>query len=677
MSALAGLLRNRWLLGGLALAAFATVAWLVGDLVSLGGWRPFETVSGRIALIAAAAAAWIGWELWRAGRARRENARLLEVLAGGGGEPESADSAARAAREIAVLRQRFEEAAAVLKKARFKGPDGESRYVHELPWYVFIGAPGSGKTTALVNSGLQFPLKGKAGGDPSLAGVGGTRNCDWWFTEEAVLLDTAGRYTTQESDLEADSAAWFGFLDLVKRFRPRRPLNGALVTLSVSDLMLWNEEERKRYAWHVRARIAELYERLGVRFPVYLLVTKTDLLAGFMEFFGELGPEARARVWGETFRYANDGFVLGTPGQRFGDDFRELEERLYGELLERLQEEGDLQRRAAAYRFPQQFRGLGPLIEEFLDTAFVGVPGSPEPLLRGVYFTSGTQEGNPIDRVLGALTRSFKLERAATAALAGGPAVAGASGKSFFLMRLLREVIFPESGLAGSDEALEKRLRRRRWIAYGAIGALAAALVVLWTTSYLGNREFVAAAQARSVAAKEELAKLGPPGMGDETQLIRVLNALRVLPGGYRDQQRGSASSFGGTAAAPGFGLSQSGKLGAQALRAYRNALRDALFPRIAIALENQIRDALRSPGREGLAEALEAYLNLYDTGKIDPRTVGAAALRAWRLPDADSAAFLAHLRTGLEEGTPEMRHPRDEAIIKDARQKMAPSKAS
>src|SRR6185369_8697186 len=114
-------LRNRWLLGGLGLAAFALVAWFTGDLVALGGWRPFETETGRAALIAAAAAAWLGWEWWRARCARQENERLLEVLASGG----ETDSGARAAREIAVLRQRFEEAAAVLKKARFKGPDGE------------------------------------------------------------------------------------------------------------------------------------------------------------------------------------------------------------------------------------------------------------------------------------------------------------------------------------------------------------------------------------------------------------------------------------------------------------------------------------------------------------------------------------------------------------------------
>ena len=661
---MSGMLRSRWLLGGLGLAAFALVAWLTGELVALGGWRPFETEAGRVALIAAAAAAWLGSEWWRARRARQENARLLEVLAGGG----ETDSGARAAREIAVLRQRFEEAAAVLKQARFKGPDGESRYVHELPWYVFIGAPGSGKTTALVNSGLKFPLQEKgAGGDPALAGVGGTRNCDWWFTEDAVLLDTAGRYTTQESDVEADAAAWLGFLDLIKRFRPRRPLNGALVTLSVSDLMLWSEDERKRYAWHVRSRVAELYERLGVRFPVYLLVTKSDLLAGFAETFGELDAGARARVWGATFGYSANGFVLGSPGQRFAEDFRELEGRLYGEMLERLNEERDLQRRAAVYRFPQEFRGLGPLIEQFLDTAFMGVAGSPEPMLRGVYFTSGTQEGSPIDRVLGTLARSFKLERAAGPAIAGAAAAAG-SGKSFFLMRLLRELIFPESGLAGSDHGLERQERRLRFIAYGSIAALGTLLAALWTSSYFGNREFISTAQARTAAAKEELGKLGPPLPGDELQLVHVLNALRVLPGGYRDQKAGAGT-------APGFGLSQAGKIGAQAARAYQNVLRDALFPRLARTLEGEIRECLRAPKREGLGETLDAYLNLYAGRKANAALIEAAARRIWELPDADEATLLAHLRAGLEDGAPEMRHPRDEAIIREARQKLGPQK--
>ena len=101
--------------------------------------------------------------------------------------------------EALKLRERFEEAVATLKQQRRSGHS-----LYELPWYVIIGAPGSGKTTALVNSGLNFPLEQRVG-KGALRGVGGTRNCDWWFTDEAVFLDTAGRYTTQDSDAASDS----------------------------------------------------------------------------------------------------------------------------------------------------------------------------------------------------------------------------------------------------------------------------------------------------------------------------------------------------------------------------------------------------------------------------------------------------------------------------------------
>jgi len=254
-------LANRWTLGAAAWPGFSFVVWYAGDAITLGELRPLDLPWQRAALIVAAAAAWLGWEAWRARQAQLETARMLEAIAVAGAE---GDSAARASAELETLRSRFVAASATLKQARFTGQDGETRRLHELPWYMFIGAPGSGKTTALVNSGLRFPLDGNQGA-PSVQGVGGTRNCDWWFTEDAVLLDTAGRYTTQESDRKADAAAWYGFLGLLKRYRPHRPLNGALVTVSVSDLMLWSKEERMRYAGHVRMRLAELYARLGSR----------------------------------------------------------------------------------------------------------------------------------------------------------------------------------------------------------------------------------------------------------------------------------------------------------------------------------------------------------------------------------------------------------------------------
>jgi len=364
---------------------------------------------------------------------------LLDQLAASGADADKSTEL-RVAQELESIQARFRKAAEELKSARFPNPDGRPRAVEEMPWYVMIGAPGSGKTTALLNSGLRFPLY-TADSSASIPGVGGTRNCDWWFADEAVLLDTAGRYTMQESDRKADSAAWHGFLALLRQFRPERPLNGALVTVSVLDLMLWTKNERAKFAAHVRMRLSEMYAALNQRFPVYVLVTKMDLLAGFTEFFGDYDPTTRMQVWGTTFAHDIDPALMAPS---YAGDFAALEVRLGAEMLARLHEEPDLQRRAAIYRFPQQFHSIGPLLGEFAALAF-GTQVNHRPLqLRGIYFTSGTQEGNPIDRVLATMARTFRLERDAAALMSG-------TGKSFFVTRLLREVVFPEQVLAAVE----------------------------------------------------------------------------------------------------------------------------------------------------------------------------------------------------------------------------------
>ncbi|MEA3191721.1 MAG: type secretion system protein ImpL [Betaproteobacteria bacterium] len=343
--------------------------------------------------------------------------------------------------EVALLQQRFAETAGVVRRARFVGADGRRRALSQLPWYLVIGAPGSGKTTALLHAGLRFPL-GDEPGEATLHRSGGTRNCDWWLTDDAVLLDTAGRYTTD--DVDADRAAWLGVLDLLKLHRPKQPLNGVIAALSVYDLLHWTDEEIVRYAGQMRERVAELQARLGMRVPIYLVVTKADLLAGFGEFFSAFDPEQRAQVWGVTFDRSE---VHAEPGQlvrRFDEEFDHLERRLYAALPARLQEERDLQRRGAIYRFPQQLRGARPLIATFIDAAFGSGWSGERPLLRGIYLASATQEGSPIDRVLATLSRSYNLERKVQPPNVG-------TGKSFFLRRLLREVVFGEAGLAGGD----------------------------------------------------------------------------------------------------------------------------------------------------------------------------------------------------------------------------------
>jgi type VI secretion system protein ImpL len=180
------------LIGFLLIALFV---WYVGPYFGFAGYQPLESATARLIVIAVIVGCWFLSRLWRKLRAFRMSDQLLAaVVARPKAEP------ARPSPEASKLRERFEEAVGALKQQRRSGHS-----LYDLPWYVFIGAPGSGKTTALLNSGLTFPLEQRVG-KGALRGVGGTRNCDWWFTDEAIFLDTAGRYTTQDSDASSDSA---------------------------------------------------------------------------------------------------------------------------------------------------------------------------------------------------------------------------------------------------------------------------------------------------------------------------------------------------------------------------------------------------------------------------------------------------------------------------------------
>ncbi len=363
MAKLKAFFSNIWVIQFLGLLALSALIWLAGPLIAIAGSVPLEAELTRIIVIVSL---WVGWLIFR----------LLMRIKAGNTEKQlvtqmvAADVdhlAMASADEVEMLRKGFEEALTLLKQSRKEAKLG-SEFIYQLPWYAIIGAPGSGKTTALINSGLHFPLADKLG-KPAVKGVSGTRNCDWWFADDAVFLDTAGRYTTQESHQAVDAAGWSGFLNLLKKHRPLRPLNGVIVAISVADLLQQSEQERALHTKALRTRINELYQHLGVRLPVYLLLTKADLLAGFSDFFVDLSAEQRGQVWGETFSASTlqgDHDVL----MQFSAAYAELLQRLQTRTLSRIQEERDVQRRAAILDFPQQLALLKPALLEFLQSTF-------------------------------------------------------------------------------------------------------------------------------------------------------------------------------------------------------------------------------------------------------------------------------------------------------------------
>ncbi|MGY4491412.1 type VI secretion system membrane subunit TssM [Pseudomonas sp. TE3610] len=629
----------RWVIPVLGLLALSLVIWFVGPLLD---WLVPE--GRRWALIALLFAAWLAYRVWRIVQAHRQAANVLASLAADT-PPDPASVAT--AEELATLKARMAEALALLKKVSLGGD--EKRSLYELPWYVIIGPPGSGKTTALLNSGLNFPLAAHMGAG-AVQGVGGTRNCDWWFTDQAVLLDTAGRYTTQDSHASVDKAAWLGFLDLLKTQRPRRPVDGAFVAISLSDLLMASEAERAAHAAAIRTRIQELYTRLGVRLPIYLTLTKLDLVPGFMEFFDNLSKEERTQVWGTTFAL-DDGNQGDGPLANLDREFEALELRLNQRLVERLQQERDPARRDLIYGFPQQLGALKETLNGFLQAVFRPNPYEQRALLRGVYFTSGTQEGSPIDRLIGAMAQSMNLDRQHLARQTG-------TGRSYFIQRLFTDVAFAERGLVGTNPAVE---RRRKWLAAGALAASVALLLIvggLWIASYRANEAYIAQVDQRVEPLGQAVQAL-TPAQREVLSVLPLLDATRHLADDPPHW-------------AQGLGLYQGDMLESEAGSLYRKLLVAVFAPRLVSRVEEQLRGGGNSDFRY---EGLKAYLMLADHDHYDPAFIKAWISLDWEqhlprdLAPDQRQALNEHLQALFERQPPAARL--DERLIDDQRRQL------
>ena len=595
-----------WVRRGLILLgflSFSAVVWFAGPLIAIGGAVPLDSPLVRLLIIGLLAAVLFTWWLI-AFLIRRRGQKALERAM-------TAD--APAAGDGSELAERMTGALAMLKKS-----GGRKNYLYDLPWYVIIGPPGSGKTTALVNSDIKFPLAEQQKG--GLQGFGGTRYCDWWFAEEAILIDTAGRYTTQDSDAVADKASWGSFLSLLKKNRPKQPINGVILAFSVADLMRAEPAAIKAHAEIVRARLAEIHETLKVDFPVYVMFTKADLISGFREYFSSFPVGRRKRVWGHTFQTEN------RKEQTYGRvpaEFDALVARLSDEVIDRLSEESDGVNRIAIFGLPGQMAILKDGVAEFLKQVFEPTRYKTSAILRGFYFTSGTQEGTPIDQVLGAMGRSFGGD---SSALMSG------KGKSFFLHDLMTKVIFGEQGWVSYDRSAVRRSSALRIISVSGMCLAAAGMLGAWSYSYYQNRALTASAEAAvtdyELAATEDLQSTSV----SDTDFLRVgnhLQLLRGMPAGFDNP----TEEVSWTA---GFGLSQRGLLRQSARDSYAQGLERLFRPRLILRVEEQLQAFVGANNTLAIYETLKVYKLLGGAAPAPQDDL----VRTWFRADWESNAY-------------------------------------
>lgn len=483
-------LRNAKVASVLGFLIVITLIWFVGP------WVGLTSTEVRLAWMFGVMLVWVFSLL--IGRALADRAGgLLEGFLRRQTDDAVIGANAEQRREVAQLRQRLLGAIDTLKTSKL----GKSA-LYELPWYMMIGHPAAGKSSAILHSGLNFPFADKQ----AIPGVGGTRNCDWFFTAEGVLLDTAGRYSTQRED----RAEWLEFLKLLKKYRSKAPANGIIVAVSFPELVQHKSEQFSVYARQVRERINEIDDAFGVKVPIYLVFTKIDLLGGFAQFFEDMSEDERQRVWGATLSHdqGRDFDAVGVVEQQFDVLHRGLVQMGYDKLANN---RGNVNR-PALFAFPIEFNAMREAIGKFVELLFQEDPYHSKPLLRGFYFTSALQEGNPRLGAGHRVSNVFDLSKW------GFEAAQPPVSNGFFLRSFFSEVVFPDQHLV--SQQVKPTSGRFRMAGMAASVALLALLAGGLAWSFIGNQKLIASANEEIQVARQ----LTASGV-----LVDKLKALQVL----------------------------------------------------------------------------------------------------------------------------------------------------
>ena len=284
------------------------------------------------------------------------------------------------------LNQAAEETVQFLKSSNLGG--GKDA-VYELPWYLVVGTPKSGKSSLSLASGFNFQtLPSQRQSEQKF--IRPTRNVDWRVTSDAVFLDTAGRYQLEG----ADQDEWSGLLEIIKKYRPNRPLDGLILSVSSERILHADEQDIEQIAKVLRSRIDEITQRTKIRFPIYLVFTHADSIEGFRDSFSTSQKEGENLVWGATIplEKSDNAHAL------FDEEFDLLQNSVMKRRLMRLSAPFPPIRQLKIFNFPLHFTSARKKLGHFVSNLFRPNPFS-EVLLARILFHRGSGESTEDGRL--------------------------------------------------------------------------------------------------------------------------------------------------------------------------------------------------------------------------------------------------------------------------------------
>lgn len=349
-----------------------------------------------------------------------------------------------------------------------KGVDrlaGDGYDPYGKPWYLIIGEPGSGKTCAVRNSGLLSQKQIQEMTRKGLAGTGPTLNMNWWFTEKAIFIDTAGEMVFPQSEEESNER-WTMLLQKLKQARPRCPINGVFLAVDANELDAGVDLEHR--AERVANQLGVIAKAVKVRFPVYVMLTKCDKLPGFRTLFERVGHEACERG---ILGWSSDSADVAPTAEKISTALTQLATNMHRHALGLMNPDDSAN--YTLFLLQGAMKRIAERVGEYAEAITTRVEAKNKPFLRGFYLTSSGSTRDPRRAIIAALQR-FRSKEGGTAAgkVSSAADTEEIVDRPYFLRGLFSQKILPEQGLVTEDVSPRAALKRRQWWVWGTAAAV-------------------------------------------------------------------------------------------------------------------------------------------------------------------------------------------------------------
>jgi type VI secretion system protein ImpL len=514
--------------------------------------------------------------------------------------------------------------------SRYLDNAGGRRALYRLPWYLVLGDEQAGKTSFIDRTDQSFSLtridKAQARGrqaQPLAYPVG------WWVSDDAVIIDPPGAFISQASSAGTMSGnanesepsippgtparLWHHLLSWLLRNRSQRALNGLLLVIDLPALLQGTPEQRVALAHVLRTRLYEVSSQLGSRLPLYVVLSKFDLLDGFDALYSKLSAAKRENLLGFTFKLdAVDSYDAWL--EEYSDFYDRLIRLLFEQVVDQIDGLGSAPHRSRLFSLHAQLVGLRPILLGFLRETLASDRFTTPTLVRGVYWSSVEQQGDMLNAFVREAAQPFKTKPPLREGKQHGKALV------YFIQQAFGRVIYQEAGLAGDNVRVARSKRRLLWVGSG-VGVLALCVAIASWQRYFdvnGAKAASVLAKSREFSNHEVDQHLDPTGRNLLQPLDQIRDAVSVF-GDYRAAWPGVAD----------FGLYQGRAIGPRVDEAYLSLLSRRFLP----ALASGVIDAMNAapPGSEQQMASLRVYRMIEDRQSRRPEWVEDWMAQQWQ----------------------------------------------